>query len=199
MLVRIKIINRYKMDYKVLDEYPFYEIYPDGKIVRKERQSKNGTTLQRRELCPTKAKNGYRTVRLYNKDGEMKQFYLHRLIYSSFVGDITGLEIDHKDGDRSNNNVDNLRAVSHKENCANEVSRERYRIANAMDKGKYHYKEIHQARTKEHYQLLKVEYKKLKDEYDKVGTFMVIQKLHCGYPRAKKLMAEMDGREYINQ
>ena len=63
MLVRIKIINRYKMDYKVLDEYPFYEIYPDGKIVRKERQSKNGTTLQRRELCPTKAKNGYRTVR----------------------------------------------------------------------------------------------------------------------------------------
>ena len=95
--------------------------------------------------------------------------------------------------------MDNLRAVSHKENCANEVSRERYRIANAMDKGKYHYKEIHQARTKEHYQLLKVEYKKLKDEYDKVGTFLVIQKLHVGYPRAKKLMAEMDGREYINQ
>jgi hypothetical protein len=44
-----------------------------------------------------------------------------------------------------------------------------------------------------------VEYKKLKDEYDKVGTFMVIQKLHVGYPRAKKLMAEMEGREYINQ
>ena len=187
------------MDYKVLDEYPFYEIYPDGKIVRKERQSKNGTTLQRRELCPTKAKNGYRTVRLYNKDGEMKQLYLHRLIYSSFVGDITGLEIDHKDGDRSNNNVDNLRAVSHKENCANEISRERYRIANAMDKGKYHNKEMHQAMRKEHYQQLKVKYMMLKKEYGKVGTFMVIQKLHCGYPRAKKLMAEMDGREYINQ
>lgn len=208
MLIRIMIINRYKMDYKVLDEYPFYEIYPDGKIVRKERQSKNGTTLQRRELCPTKAKNGYRTVRLYNKDGVMKQFYLHRLVWQAFNGEIPkGYEIDHVNGLRSGkdsngvdaNSLSNLRAVSHKENCANEVSRERYRIANAMDKGKYHDKEMHQAMRKEHYQQLKIKYMMLKKEYDKVGTLLVIQKLHCGYPRAKKLMAEMDGREYINQ
>ena len=68
---------------------------------------------------------------------------------------------------------------------------ERYSIANAMDKGKYHNKEIHQARTKEHYQQLKVKYMMLKKEYNKVGTFLVIRKLHCGYPRAKMLMAEI--------
>ena len=57
---------------------------------------------------------------------------------------------------------------------------------------------MHQAMRKEHYQQLKVKYMMLKKEHGNVGALLVIQKLHVGYPRAKKLMAE-DGREYINQ
>lgn len=197
------------MEFRVIEGFP-YEIWEDGRIFRTERTSKNGRKLHRIQVTPYKLTNGYLIVRLYcTKDDSYKKCYLHRLVWQAFNGDIPkGYEIDHKNGLRSGkdsngvdaNSLSNLRAVTHKENCANnEVSMERYRIANAMDKGKYHNKEIHQARTKEHYQQLKVKYMMLKKEYKKVGTFLVIRKLHCGYPRAKMLMAEMEGEnEEIN-
>lgn len=197
------------MEFRVIEGFP-YEIWEDGRIFRTERTSKSGRKLHKIQVTPYKLTNGYLIVRLYcTKDDSYKKCYLHRLVWQAFNGDIPkGYEVDHVNGLRSGkdsngvdaNSLSNLRAVTHKENCANnEVSRERYRIANAIDKGKYHCEKMHQARTKEHYQLLKVEYKKLKEEYDKVGTLLVIQKLHVGYPRAKKLMAEMDSREHINQ
>lgn len=76
------------MDYAKLNDYPDYKIYKNGKIVRHRKKSKNGNTLKRRVICPTKAKNGYRTVRLMNKDGVFRSFYLHRLIWQAFNGDI---------------------------------------------------------------------------------------------------------------
>ena len=192
------------MEFRVIEGFP-YEIWEDGRIFRTERTSKSGRKLHKIQVTPYKLTNGYLIVRLYcTKDDSYKKCYLHRLVWQAFNGEIPkGYEVDHKNGLRSGkgsngvdaNSLSNLRVVSHKENCANEVSKERYRVANAIDKGKYHCEKMQQARTKEHYQLLKVEYKKLKEEYDKVGTFLVIQKLHVGYPRAKKLMNEMENEK----
>lgn len=179
------------MNYVILDEFPNYEIYENSKIIRKK-LSKNGKALKRRELFPTKAKNGYRTVRLYNKDGVMKQYYLHRLIWEAFNGEIPeGYEIDHLT-DRSDNNLEHLRMVSHKDNCNNPKSIERYRIANALDKGKFDRERLMKAQTKEYYQNLVRTYQRLKDEYGHCGIWMLMNEGHCGYPRAKKIVNEME-------
>ena len=69
------------------NEYPNYEIHKNGKIFRIKMEA-NGKVLKRRELYPTKAKNGYRTVKLRNKSGIIKQLYLHRLVYMAFNGEI---------------------------------------------------------------------------------------------------------------
>jgi hypothetical protein len=49
-----------------------------------------------------------------------KRTYLHRVIWTLLHGDIPiGLEVDHIDGDGTNNHPDNLRLVSHADNLRN--------------------------------------------------------------------------------
>lgn len=66
-------------------------------------------------------RTGYLYVYLYGKAK-----LVHRLVYEAFNGKIPdGKEIDHDDGNRLNNKLDNLFARTHKENCNNPVSVER--------------------------------------------------------------------------
>ncbi len=48
-------------------------------------------------------------------------YYTHRLVWAHYYGD-SPQEIDHIDGDRSNNRLSNLRDVSHSNNCHNRPS-----------------------------------------------------------------------------
>lgn len=186
------------MEFKTLNDYPNYEIYNNGMIISKRKIGMTGRILKRKEIRPTKAKNGYRTVRLYNKHGAMKQFYLHRLVYMAFNGSIGNLEVEHIDGNRDNNNLSNLRATTHKENCANEVSRVRYKMANSRDKGKYDYERMQSARTKEYYEKLVATYKALYQKHGKVGIMMLMQEGHCNFYRAKRLIAKMEAERSAN-
>ena len=187
------------MNYVILEEYPNYEIYADSKIIRKEILSKNGKTLQRREIFPTKAKNGYRTVRLCNKDGVLRQFYLHRLIWMAFNGEIPeGYEIDHLI-DRNDNSLDHLRMVSHKDNCNNPASIERYKGANALDKGKFNREKMIAAQGKKSYDKVVRVYKRLVKKYGHCGIWMLMQKAHCGYPRAMAIVNGIEGKYDANQ
>ena len=62
-------------------------------------------------------RNGYEFV-VINVDGKWKGKYVHRLVWESFNGPIPeGLEVNHKDEDKSNNALDNLELVTHKYNC----------------------------------------------------------------------------------
>ena len=188
------------MEYRVLEDFPRYKIFYDGTIVRSEREGKNGNILQERKIYPVRAKNGYRTVRLINKDGKYCQMYLHRLIYQSWVGNIPhGYEIDHIDGDRSNNQAINLRAITHMENCANKVSRDRYKVANAIEQGKYDKDRLARSRTKDYYENLIKTYQRLKDEYGYCGVWMLMKQGHCGYPRSKRIISEMEGKNVESQ
>ena len=48
---------------------------------------------------------------------EKKNYYIHRFVFETFKGEIPkGKEIDHWDMDRSNNAIQNLRLLTHKEN-----------------------------------------------------------------------------------
>ena len=75
-----------------------------------------------RKLKPQKAtqsKKGYYQVRLFAGQGDTmgKLYYVHRLVYEMFKGDIPeNKQIDHIDGDTSNNSVDNLQLLTPRKN-----------------------------------------------------------------------------------
>lgn len=53
-----------------------------------------------------------------------KRHYAHRLVYFLVHGSLDGtLVIDHIDGDRANNKINNLRAVSQMKNCCNRTTK----------------------------------------------------------------------------
>lgn len=63
-------------------------------------------------------RDGYMRFMLYRDDGKRKTMSAHRLSYSSFVGElITGMTIDHLDGNKKNNRPHNLEQVSSVENA----------------------------------------------------------------------------------
>lgn len=62
--------------------------------------------------------SGYRQAYLQNKPaGVKRKFMVHRLVMAAFVGPCPdGMEVNHKDGDKLNNNLDNLEYVTRLEN-----------------------------------------------------------------------------------
>lgn len=188
------------MNYAILEDYPDYKIFKNSKIVRLKRKSKNGHTLKRRVITPAKAKSGYRAVRIKNKDGVLKSFYLHRLIWMAFNGDIPkGLEVCHEDCNRDNNRLINLRLLSHTQNCRNPQSIKHYRTANQLSKGKYDKERLLKAQTKEYHEELIRTYWMLVKEHGHCGIYMLMKIGHCGYPRAKRIVNDMEGRNDVNQ
>lgn len=66
-------------------------------------------------MSPSRNRNGYWGIRLF-KEGRGKSFMLHRLIASAFLGEEPRLDVNHKDGDKSNNSIVNLEWCTRAEN-----------------------------------------------------------------------------------
>lgn len=49
-------------------------------------------------------------------NGKQRHFYVHRLLAEHYLPYRPGMQVNHIDGDRSNNNINNLEYVSLKEN-----------------------------------------------------------------------------------
>ena len=71
-------------------------------------------------LCKQSSdKDGYKKCSIFKKGS----FIVHRAIYETFVGPIpTGYQIDHINNVRDDNRVENLRAVTHRENMRNPLT-----------------------------------------------------------------------------
>lgn len=71
-------------------------------------------------LKPMNDKYGYLTVGLLDGKGKRKIVKIHRLVADAFLGhpDESKCEINHIDGNKTNNNVKNLEWCSHQENLA---------------------------------------------------------------------------------
>ena len=71
-----------------------------------------------RFLTPVKNSSGYFQITI-NSCGKFRRYYVHRLVAMLFVDNERGLnEVDHLDGDKSNNTAGNLRWVTRAENMA---------------------------------------------------------------------------------
>lgn len=79
------------------------------------------TTSNRAKVgAPAGGHNGNGYIRI-SIDG--RYHYAHRLAWLWVHGDFPAAEIDHKDGDRSNNRIGNLRMAEHRENSQNQALR----------------------------------------------------------------------------
>ena len=93
---------------KRIPNYENYIIYDTGELF-------NETTGQM--LNGSIRLSGYKQYRL-SKNNEKINFYAHRLVAEAFLPNPNNLPIvNHKDGNKLNNNLDNLEWVSYSENC----------------------------------------------------------------------------------
>jgi hypothetical protein len=77
----------------------------------------------------------YRVSLTRTTDHKQKHFLVARLVAIAFIPNPENKpEVDHIDGDRHNNSVNNLRWTTHHENCNNQISIDRMRKAKLGDK-----------------------------------------------------------------
>ena len=79
-----------------------------------------------KQLAGSIQSKGYKQIFTF-KDGKHKAYMVHRLIWETFMGPIPdGLEIDHINRNRTDNRLENLRVVTHKENIWNRMPAEEW-------------------------------------------------------------------------
>jgi hypothetical protein len=75
-----------------------------------------GNVFNSKGIMKPHQKNGYLAINLY-KDGNMKHFYIHRLVAQTFIQNDENLkEVNHTDGNKTNNCVENLEWCDRKRN-----------------------------------------------------------------------------------
>jgi hypothetical protein len=66
--------------------------------------------------------SGYCRVNLYDTSGNVKKYYVHRLVALQFISKIKGKpEVDHIDCNRNNNKISNLRWADRSEQNYNKI------------------------------------------------------------------------------
>jgi hypothetical protein len=110
--------------WRVVEEFPHYEICEDGRLRsyrRKSRGWRNPQSNRREEpveVSGTVTERGYIAF-ILRRDGSSKPFrrMAHRLVAMAFLPNPDGLsDVAHNDGDPSNNSKSNLRWDSHRAN-----------------------------------------------------------------------------------
>ena len=93
---------------KEIVDYENYLIYDDGNVFN---------TNTNKMLSGSIGQNGYKYYRL-SKNNKKKIFYAHRLVAEAFLENKDNLPVvNHKDGNKLNNNLDNLEWVSYSDNA----------------------------------------------------------------------------------
>ena len=87
-------------EYRKLANYSNYRIYPDGRIY---------SEFVNRFITATQDSSGYLQNTLVNDQGERKTIKNHVLVASAFIPKLDlKTEVNHKDFNKHNNNVENL-------------------------------------------------------------------------------------------
>ena len=101
-----------------------YMVSDMGQVYSKTRFIKQGDKrrlTKGRILSKKLRKDGYYEVNLY-KNNVATSCSIHRLVCSAFIDkDITGMDVNHKDGIITNNSLDNLEICTHLENMRHAI------------------------------------------------------------------------------
>ena len=101
-----------EIEYYEISDWEDYYISKCGKVL-----STKGKTPRVRKFAMNK--DGYKTVNL-RSNGKRKNMKVHRLVAKAFLQNYTeDLQVDHKDNNKTNNNLTNLRMATRSDNCRN--------------------------------------------------------------------------------
>lgn len=112
-----------------------YQISTKGNVRSLNRYiENNGNELfvQGKLIVPANNGSDYLQVKLYNK-GKAKRFYVHRLVATHFLPN-NGDEVNHIDGNKMNNYVENLEWVSRQRNYTHAVQ---HKLIRRDSKGRF--------------------------------------------------------------
>lgn len=101
---------------------PFYEVSNFGRVRSKDRYRPWKFGVEQfitSKLLNGRKHSGYILYDLMIENGEKKTKRIHQIVYHSFnnTKPIKGMTVDHIDGNKSNNNLENLQFITHEENC----------------------------------------------------------------------------------
>ena len=106
------MLKRNDLDVDLLKEYFMYD---DGKLIWIKRPSINSRQKIGDRAGSLKKLDGYRNLELKGK-----YYREHRIIWTILKGQIPeGFDIDHINGIRDDNHIENMRLVSHRQNIQN--------------------------------------------------------------------------------
>lgn len=92
-------------------------IYVISNLGRVKTVIKRGNSVKGRILTPVVTKKGYLRIGLTDEKGIQRRFYIHRLVIESFNKcQEEKMQVNHIDGDKTNNRLSNLEFVTDKEN-----------------------------------------------------------------------------------
>ena len=95
----------------IIEGFNSYEIFEDGRVWSKKCY---------RFVSQQTNTNGYVTCRIIRNDNISKTKSIHRLVAKAFIPNPNNLEfVDHKDRNKKNNNLNNLRWVTRRDNNCN--------------------------------------------------------------------------------
>ena len=101
-----------------------YQVSNLGNVKSIDRINRIGRHVPERILAQSNTTSGYLNVNL-SKDGIARVYQVHRLVATAFIENSDNKpQVDHIDNNKHNNNANNLRWVTEKENMGNPITRE---------------------------------------------------------------------------
>lgn len=105
----------YVEEYRPIKDFEDYSVSNLGNVISYKTNEK-GVQLSKQDNL-----NGYKFVHIYSR-GKRYKFYIHRLVFATFVAEISHkFEINHKDSNRSNNCFYNLEQITSSGNTIHSI------------------------------------------------------------------------------
>lgn len=118
-----------------------YQVSNIGRVKSLARRDEMGRCVQSRPIKFRKHTGGYLRVAL-RAGGATHEFYIHRLVMAAFIGEPPlHVEVNHKNGIKSDNRLENLEYCSHQANAQHSVNVLKHGVGHTHPMhGERHYK-----------------------------------------------------------